>query len=636
MYHYGFTNDLRFESEDVSSFIKKRAILWIENRVPTSDEDTSLNNTSNAAGIYFNLKNKSNCSYAAANGDVKKVLMNFIKKYQIPNPGVRSFKASKEDGIQLAPLRVLLKLLYIIFINEGETGYITKDEIINFIFYNESVAKNRNPDFLQLYNNILVYRINGILPNSIAQEEADRVWKYQDRQLGIMLMLMREAKCIVVNHNGYRIQFANLNTKSKADILDIITYNDFWNGDDRSSFAEYMEISSSEEERKVEQQFERSVRCLARNRIIFGAPGTGKSYSLNQQIEKIVPCDDGGKVINEYFERVTFYPSYTYSQFVGAYKPKPEKVSETDVDGNVVNKEFISYGFVPGPFARVLSKALKLKQNNRTENCMLVIEEINRANAAAVFGDIFQLLDRKVDGNSEYAIETSEEMRSFLAKELGRTKEECAKITIPSNLFIWATMNSADQGVNPMDTAFKRRWDFEYIGIDAGEFARPYLNAPIKIGEVITSWNKIRKEINRLLQSPNIKLSEDKLMGPFFLAESVFVECENEEVFGVEQEETDNIKVAETTTNYSNDSTSAAISTYIDAKVFKDAFKSKILMYLFEDAVKSKKTQLFDATTYSRLCEDFELDGLKIFKGISEENLAISVPLLDAGEDTIE
>ncbi len=378
---------------------------------------------------------------------------------------------------------------------------------------------------------------------------------------------------------------------------------------------------------------------FARNRILFGAPGTGKSYSLNQQIEKIVPCGDDGKVIDEYFERVTFYPSYTYSQFVGAYKPKPKKVLETNILGNEVEKEIISYEFVPGPFSRVLAKALKLKKDGRTENCMLVIEEINRANAAAVFGDIFQLLDRKPEGSSEYSIETSEEMRAFLAKELDDPEKDCAKITIPSNLFIWATMNSADQGVTPMDTAFKRRWDFEYIGIDAGEFAQPYLNAPVRIGGIVTSWNKIRKEINRLLQTPNIKLSEDKLIGPFFLSENVFVdlECLNEQKV-VEESHGEAVleelaaEVAATEEVTGN----TVVSMTTENKVFTDALKNKVLMYLFEDAVKSKKSQLFEATTYSQLCEDFDLEGLKVFKGIMEANLILREVTLDNDNKSIE
>lgn len=600
MYHYGFTNDFRIESEGLSSFIQKRAQLWIENKVPNSTEDKSLNNTSNAAGKYFNLIIRGNCAYAAANGETQKVILNFIKKYQFPNPCVRPqlFSETKQDGILVAPLRTILKLLYIIYLNEGDSGYLTKQEISDFIFYNDSVAKSSTINYLELYSNIIECRKNRSLPETIVPK-GQREWNYEDRQLGTMLTIMIEAKCIKENRGKYSIQFDKLNAKSKSEILDIITYNEFWDGEDINSYYQYMEIESFEEERLMEQKYTVSNGGISRNRIIFGAPGTGKSYSLNKQIKTIVSCNDDGKVKEEFFERVTFYPSYTYAQFVGTYKPKPKKIKEKDNLGNEIEKEIISYEFVPGPLTRILAKALESKMKNRDEKFLLIIEEINRANAAAVFGDVFQLLDRKPDGNSEYTIETSEEMRAYLAKELKVELKECSKLSIPENLYIWATMNSADQGVTPMDTAFKRRWDFEYISVDAGEFARPYLNAPITIGTITTSWNKIRKEINRLLQTPNIRLSEDKLIGPFFLSESAFISSEMETI--------------------GQDSNAT-----IDENKFKAAFKSKVLMYLFEDAVKSKKSSLFEASTFASLCEDFNTIGLMIFKGLIEENVIMS------------
>ena len=110
--------------------------------------------------------------------------------------------------------------------------------------------------------------------------------------------------------------------------------------------------------------------------------------------------------------------------------------------------------------------------SGRTENVkpyLLIIEEINRANVAAVFGDIFQLLDMDEKGVSEYPIQASEDMKEYLATELGGLPDDFEQIRIPDNMFIWATMNSADQGVFPMDTAFKRRWDFTYLGIDDSE-----------------------------------------------------------------------------------------------------------------------------------------------------------------------
>ena len=162
-----------------------------------------------------------------------------------------------------------------------------------------------------------------------------------------------------------------------------------------------------------------------RNRIVFGAPGTGKSYKLKKDSEKLLKNNNGT------FERVTFHPDYSYSQFVGTYKPV------TDSSGE------ISYKFVPGPFMRVYVKAIK----NPNKPYLLLIEEINRAKVASVFGDVFQLLDRDEEGVSEYDIQTSEDVKKYLIEELGEGIASCDKMKIPSNMFIWATMNSADQGV---------------------------------------------------------------------------------------------------------------------------------------------------------------------------------------------
>lgn len=191
----------------------------------------------------------------------------------------------------------------------------------------------------------------------------------------------------------------------------------------------------------------------ARNRIIFGAPGTGKSFTINRERKELLGDDNETD-----YERVTFHPDYSYANFVGTYKPVPF----IDRDG----KDAITYEYVPGPFMRVYVNALKSGRTESPKPYLLIIEEINRANVAAVFGDIFQLLDRDSQKVSEYPIQASEDIKKYLAKELGGEPDNYAKIKIPNNMFIWATMNSADQGVFPMDTAFKRRWDFTYIGIN--------------------------------------------------------------------------------------------------------------------------------------------------------------------------
>lgn len=277
------------------------------------------------------------------------------------------------------------------------------------------------------------------------------------------------------------------------------------------------------------------------------------------------------------YERVTFHPNYSYAQFVGTYKPiqNPENLNE------------IRYEYIPGPFIRTFIQAKKTDQN-----VLLLIEEINRANVAAVFGDIFQLLDRDVNGNSEYPITTSEDLRKFLAKpeNLGGNPDDYKTISIPSNMYIWATMNSADQGVLPMDAAFKRRWDFEYIGINEGEDNLSNVMIPIpngidENGKIINyveiEWNKLRRAINEKLKIiPGV--NEDKLIGPFFIGNKTKIE-----------------KAAS------------------NPEDFCKSFKSKVLMYLFEDVCKMRPTALFDTNTehphYSDICSAFDEKGIGVF-----------------------
>ena len=324
-----------------------------------------------------------------------------------------------------------------------------------------------------------------------------------------------------------------------------------------------------EEDENMELVFNTDIKTkYERNRIVFGAPGTGKSYGLKDDCEKLMEDTTGT------YERVTFHPDYTYSQFVGTYKPVMDEYGNS-----------IRYDFVPGPFMRVYVEALKSGRTDTPQPHLLLIEEINRAKVAAVFGDVFQLLDRDDDGVSEYEIQASEDSRRYLAKELGGNADNYKKIRIPNNMFIWATMNSADQGVFPMDTAFKRRWNFEYLGINEneekikgiGKIMLPGCDEPIE-------WNTLRKAINDKMSSSDFKINEDKLMGPFFLSKKVIASNENGMI--------------------------------IDTDRFIDAFKSKVIMYLYEDAVKQGKHRFFegcDSSKYSSVCEAFDEKGTAIF-----------------------
>ena len=309
------------------------------------------------------------------------------------------------------------------------------------------------------------------------------------------------------------------------------------------------------------------------NRIIFGAPGTGKSHELDK---------DRKDHFDLRYERVTFHPNYSYSQFVGTYKPVQKKVDEKRTDD-------IIYKYVPGPFLRTFVNAI----NNPKEPYLLLIEEINRANVASVFGDVFQLLDRK-NGVSEYEVETSEDMRDHLKEEITNDDFNPRRIRIPNNMYIWATMNSADQGVFPVDAAFKRRWEFEYIDIDKND--KGISNIYVKLGdgenEHEVNWNDLRKAINNKLSSLNI--NEDKFLGPYFLSK---------EVLGIEN--------GENAPYYKRNKFNIE-----DNSKFVKAFQNKVIMYLYEDVVKQNPGSLFtdcDTSRYSLVCEEFRKRGEKIF-----------------------
>lgn len=232
------------------------------------------------------------------------------------------------------------------------------------------------------------------------------------------------------------------------------------------------------------------------NRIFYGAPGTGKSYRVHGEMsngaEKIV---------------TVFHPDTQHNDFVGALKPKMEK------DGQ--GGSLITYCFRPGPFTCALIHAIARPE---IKVC-LIIEEINRASAAAVFGELFQLLDRDPDGTSTYSINaTDPDMLEYVNSELAaRGCPPVDILSIPSNMYLLATMNSSDQAVMPLDTAFKRRWHFEYLPID---FLQPQIPQTgivftTNSGQYSVTWPDFAQIINSTLVEYDIP--EDRLIGPFFL-----------------------------------------------------------------------------------------------------------------------
>ena len=303
---------------------------------------------------------------------------------------------------------------------------------------------------------------------------------------------------------------------------------------------------------------------LPRNRVLYGAPGTGKSHKLEQEAATFF----NDPVLRA---RVTFYPDYSYQHLIGAYRPTPlyrestETIYESDKVTQLSDSKLpmIDYRFSAGPLLKMYCLAV----SNPNQNFLVIIEELNRTDAAAAFGDWFQLLDRNPQGESEFAITTSSDVRNYLAGQ-GIPAD---LIKLPPNLYIWATMNSADQGVMPLDAAFKRRWSFEYVGLEDAASAVDGHNLVLSfaVGGTI-DWNKFRRLINAKLSE--LGIAEDRQLGPFFLRREELQDG--------------------------------------------NAFKNKLLMYLREDVVRHDPEQLFREATFGKIAALYDA-GSNVFKDIS-------------------
>lgn len=210
-------------------------------------------------------------------------------------------------------------------------------------------------------------------------------------------------------------------------------------------------------------------------------------------------------------------------------------------------------------------------------------------------------MDRDSYGASEYSIQTSEDLRLYLCNELGGDIDDYSSIRIPNNMYLWATMNSADQGVFPMDTAFKRRWEFTYLGINENEVGIDECEVSLKNGARI-NWNNLRRAINEVLIN-EVKVNEDKLIGPYFISK-------------------DNLD---------------------DSGKFVDTFKNKVIMYLFDDAAKHRRAILFSGcknyNLFSEICTEFDKKGVSIFSEEVAKKSIVNIaenPFNSSSKNTVE
>lgn len=332
--------------------------------------------------------------------------------------------------------------------------------------------------------------------------------------------------------------YSCVHTKELQDIIDSLNNNEEFKQYEKTgsyqysnALKTYMRFLCAKEIFSNEAKKVKLPSNLILQQIYYGAPGTGKSKTIKD-------LTFGESVI-----RTTFHPDSDYASFVGTYKPITEEVDLRDCYGKkvfdddtkeVVTEERIAYKFIPQAFLEAYVEAWKKLGSSKKQ--FLIIEEINRGNCAQIFGDLFQLLDRNEYGFSDYPIVADKDMQKYLEKEFEgweiTNKDEInqlygeanmvnlimkgERLVLPSNLYIWATMNTSDQSLFPIDSAFKRRWDWKYVPIREGrdKETNAHLNWYINTGDKQYKWWSFISKVNELIGS--LTNSEDKKLGYFF------------------------------------------------------------------------------------------------------------------------
>lgn len=318
----------------------------------------------------------------------------------------------------------------------------------------------------------------------------------------------------------------------------------------------YFKMNVKEEGEDIMKIDESSRQHNAYNKIYYGIPGCGKSWHANDFALK---CSEDESMI----VRTTFYPDYTNGDFVGQIIPK------------MGDNNSVLYDIQSGPFTEALVKAI----DNPNQYVCLIVEEINRGNAAAIFGDLFQLLDRNESGSSAYWVKNYI-ITEYLKKHCLNKSYDVENIRIPSNLYIIGTMNTSDQNVFTLDTAFKRRWKMEYIQNNVDDCI--YANETIPLSNV--TWSEFVKEINNFITGEfGLDINgEDKQIGSYFISSAEW-----------------------------ND-----IKTTSDQKEAARIFAEKILSYIWDDVAKINRESWFDGNKYrtlDSLVKGFTEKGLEIF-----------------------
>lgn len=525
---YLYTSDLRISelAERIRGAAKKFAS-------GLSITDKSESNNSATLQFYFNLEQGTQ-TLEDAQHSPENVIRNYILKFQFPNPRTaESLLDSIAEHTFLAPYRMVVSVLTeIAKIENTLVPRISLNEILYYIFCNKKVYTNPEINLRSLAKTILDSRKESIDLQPLIKNTIE--WNQYGRQSREMFTVLEKGcRCFSIRNGVLAMNLVNISQEDKDFTQAILKNNSFWFPSDinnlqlaQKEYISYMDtkptpynIINFNKSEEVDAVVSESLQ-----QIFYGAPGTGKSHTVKQETEK---WEKEERVI-----RTTFHPDSDYSTFVGAYKPTMDFMpvrnaqglllktdgSMTAVDNggtNLVREKQITYSFVPQAFLQAYVEAWA----DREKPEYLVIEEINRGNCAQIFGDLFQLLDRGGNGYSEYPIKADRDLQTYLEEEFKRRGVEIAdfpnvqsgkELLLPRNLFIRATMNTSDQSLFPIDSAFKRRWDWQYVPIH-NVATEGY---QVEVDGERYDWWSFLKEINaRILKTTS---SEDKQLGYFF------------------------------------------------------------------------------------------------------------------------
>ncbi|MFH0373228.1 AAA family ATPase [Streptococcus sp. A22] len=513
---------------NLESFIKKRVsqIKSEKNGVTISETHRALRvaaffglitmtsnsyNTAQISPTFYEIKELCDGNFEKI-GLYKDIVQRQIEKMFISSSIDEEYKGIRKD-FRLFPVMFLYKILI-------ELGKATGDYSISINEYRYLVATSKKyEDYLNTLILIMLSR-EDITVNSVLE-------KYRMKFDNRLIQALKQLQTLVIDNEKISIPVYQIeNVKNKVyqfEKLNVESVSDEKYLGFLASTQSLLESEFNPENQNDEITKTNNRKVGGENILFYGVPGSGKSHAIDSKYGK------------ERMYRVVFHPDYMNTDFIGQILP------------TIKEDETISYEFKPGPFTKVMRKAYEDSVNMY----YLIIEEINRGNAPAIFGEIFQLLDRTDSGESKYSVVNYDISKAIF-------DNENIPIKIPSNLTILATMNTSDQNVFTLDTAFQRRWTMKMILNDINKAE----HKNVKISDTSVTWGLFNKVINELIISSNTSMlsSEDKRLGAYFISPS----------------------------DLSRDDV-------------EKRFSEKVVKYLWDDAFKFSRDKLFNTTSYKSL-----------------------------------